>query len=80
MSKTHQRHLIVSCWRNVCDLRVLRIPPGDADFLCPLRLAKCSHMIDILHVERNKVGVSSHVKSSLYLFHVAFHLSCLNSL
>jgi len=37
-------------------------------------------MIDILHIERNKVVVSSHVKSSLYLFHVLFNLRCLNSL
>ena len=27
-------------------------------------------MIDNLHVKRNKVDVFSHVKSSLYLFHV----------
>ena len=29
-------------------------------------------MIDDLHVERNKVDVSSHVKSSLYLFRFPF--------
>jgi len=33
----------------------------------------------MLHVERNKVDVSSHVKSSLYLFNVTFYLYCLNS-
>jgi len=49
-------------------------------FLFSLRMAECSHMIDNLHVERNKVDVSSHVKSSLYLFHVPFDLRCLNSL
>ena len=36
-------------------------------YFCSLWLAKCSHMIDNLHVERNKADVSSHVK-------------CLNSL
>jgi len=40
----------------------------------------CSYMIDILHVERNKDDVSSHLKSSLYLFHVPFYLPCPNSL
>jgi len=49
-------------------------------FLCPLRLAECSHVIDNLHVERNKVDVSSHVISSLYLFYVPFYLRCLNTL
>jgi len=49
-------------------------------FVCPLRLAVYIHMIDILHVERNKVDVSSHVKSSLYLFNAPFNLPCLNSL
>ena len=29
-------------------------------FVCPLLSAECSHMIAILHVERNKVDVSSH--------------------
>jgi len=37
-------------------------------------------MIDILYVERNKVDMSSHIKSSLYLFHGPFNLCCLNSL
>jgi len=49
-------------------------------FVCPLKVAECSHMIDNLLVERNKVDVSSHVKSSLYLFHVSFNLRCLYSL
>jgi len=49
-------------------------------FVCSLRLAECSYIIDILHVERNKVVVSSHVKSSLYLLQVPFNLRCLNSL
>ena len=33
-------------------------------FVRPLRSAQCSHMIEILHVERNKVVVSSHLKLS----------------
>ena len=40
-------------------------------FLCPLRLAECSHVIDNLHIERNKADVSSHVKvciSSMFPF------------
>jgi len=32
-------------------------------------------MVYILHVERNKVDVSSHVKSSLYLFYVPFNFA-----
>ena len=34
-------------------------------FVWPLRLVKCSHMIDILHIGRNKVDVSSHVISCI---------------
>ena len=34
-------------------------------FACHLRPADCSHMIEIIHIERNKVVVSSHLKSSL---------------
>ena len=46
---------IVTCWRNVCDVRVLRIPPSDALLM----------LSAILHEERNKVDVSSHVISSV---------------
>ena len=49
-------------------------------FVCPLRSAECNHMIDILHVERNKIDVSSHVTLSWDLFHVPYNLRCLNSL
>ena len=49
-------------------------------FVCPLRSAECSHMIDILHVERNKIDVSSHVTLSWDLFLVPYNLRFLNSL
>jgi len=45
--------------------------------VCPLRLAESSHVIDSLHVERNKVDVSSHLLSSLYLFRIPINLRCI---
>ena len=53
MSKTHQRHYNVRRWSAPYTSR------------CSLLLIECSHMIDNLHVERNKDDVSSHVKSIL---------------
>ena len=76
MSKTHQRNLLTWRLRRRSAPQYLQVML----FLCPQRLAKCSHVINILHVERNIVDVSSYVKSRVYLFHVAFMLSCLNSL